>query len=128
MNSGCYLKEEHSAAAVMGYFPWPGTVERTGDAVGERYRVRAAGHIRYRAAMPSIDGTQATFVDSTDARFELPLPEGVTSELGHPAASPTEAKAIRPTSSGAKPATVDQWILGQLAMVGSLMLQILARL
>ena len=109
-----YIKEEEVPQRIMGY-SLAGTVERTGDAVGE-YRVGQRVFVTAPHAQYAVGD-----VDSTDARL-VPLPEGVTSEQATLLRLATEATAWAASSGARRGDTIV--ILGQ-GVVGSLMLQIL---
>ena len=109
-----YIKEEEVPQRIMGY-SLAGTVERTGDAVGE-YRVGQRVFVTAPHAQYAVGD-----VDSTDARL-VPLPEGVTSEQATLLRLATEATAWAASSGAKRGDTIV--ILGQ-GVVGSLMLQIL---
>ena len=109
-----YIKEDEVPQRIMGY-SLAGTVERTGDAVGE-YRVGQRVFVTAPHAQYAVGDT-----DSTDARL-VPLPEGVTSEQATLLRLATEATAWAASSGARQGDTIV--ILGQ-GVVGSLMLQIL---
>ena len=109
-----YIKEEEVPQRIMGY-SLAGTVERTGDAVGE-YRAGQRVFVTAPHAQYAVGD-----VDSTDARL-VPLPEGVTSEQATLLRLATEATAWAASSGARRGDTIV--ILGQ-GVVGSLMLQIL---
>ena len=109
-----YIKEEEVPQRIMGY-SLAGTVERTGDAVGE-YRVGQRVFVTAPHAQYAVGD-----VDSTDARL-VPLPEGVTNEQATLLRLATEATAWAASSGARRGDTIV--ILGQ-GVVGSLMLQIL---
>ena len=109
-----YIKEDEVPQRIMGY-SLAGTVERTGDAVGE-YRVGQRVFVTAPHAQYAVGDA-----DSTDARL-VPLPEGVTSEQATLLRLATEATAWAASSGARQGDTIV--ILGQ-GVVGSLMLQIL---